>query len=71
MRVSAAIPRGRPPGNPRATHGLGRGFVAKACPARGALERFFAFLPYPRGFSMYLSPLGMAADTRIMIVIMT
>ena len=43
MRVSAAIPRGRPPGNPRATHGLSRGFVASA----------FAFLakcpgPYPQ-----------------------
>ena len=49
MRVSAAIPRGRPPGNPRATHGLSRGFVAKACPARGALERFCVFGKIPRG----------------------
>ena len=48
MRVSAAIPRGRPPGNPRATHGLSRGFVAKACPARGALERFCVFGKIPR-----------------------
>ena len=47
MRVSAAIPRGRPPGNPRATHGLSRGFVAKACPARGALERFCVFGKMP------------------------
>ena len=49
MRVSAAIPRGRSPGNPRATHGLSRGFVAKACPARGALERFCVFGKIPRG----------------------
>ena len=32
MRVSAAIPGGRLPGNPRATHGNGTGFVAKLCP---------------------------------------
>ena len=49
MRVSAAIPRARPPGNPRATHGLSRGFVAKACPACGALERFCVFGKTPRG----------------------
>ena len=49
MRVSAASPRGRPPGNPRATQGLGRGFVAKACPTRGALERFCVFGKIPRG----------------------
>ena len=49
MRVSAAIQRDRPPGNPRATHGLSRGFVAKACPARGALERFCVFGKIPRG----------------------
>ena len=29
MRVSAAIPWGRPPGNPRETHGYGRGFGSK------------------------------------------
>ena len=49
MRVSAASPRGRPPGNPRATQGLGRGFVAKACPTRGALECLCVFGKIPRG----------------------
>ena len=32
MRVSAAILEGSTPGNPRATHGNGRGFVAELCP---------------------------------------
>ena len=42
-------PEGSTPGNPKATHGLSRGFVAKACPARGALERFCVFGKIPRG----------------------
>ena len=42
---------GSTPGNPRATHGLSRGFVAKACPARGALEHFCVFGKMPRGHS--------------------
>ena len=43
MHVSAASPGGRPPGNPRGTHGLGRGFAAKIFPGdRGTSA--FAFL---------------------------
>ena len=43
---------GQPTGNPRATQGLGRGFVAKACPTRGALERFCVFGKIPRGHTL-------------------
>jgi len=60
MRVSAASPGGRPPGNPRGTHGLGRGFVAKMFPGdRGinALSRFLANLPgdLPTGLLLMVS----------------
>ena len=43
MQVSAASPGGRPPDNPRGTHGLGKEFVAKMLPGdRGirSLSRF-------------------------------
>ena len=56
MQVSVASPGSRPPGNPRGTRGLGRGFVAKMFPRdRGisALSRFLANLPgeLPTGFA--------------------
>jgi len=33
-------PRGTPPGNPRGTHGLGRGFVAKMFPGDRGISEF-------------------------------
>ena len=57
MEVSAASPGGRTPGNPRGTHGLGRGSVAKNVPGdRGisALSGILANLPgeLPTGFNI-------------------
>ena len=54
IQVSAASPGDRPPGNPRGTHGLGRGFVAKMFPGDiSALSRFSTNLPgdLPTGFA--------------------
>jgi len=47
MRVSAATPGGRPLGNPRGTHGLGRGVLAKIFPEAGAFKCAFAFFGKP------------------------
>ena len=75
MRVSAASPRGRPPGNPRATQGLGRGFVAKACPTRGALERFCVFGKIPRGHThgiyIYVTNLVFSLETIVLLYFVT
>ena len=51
MRVSAAIPRGRPPVNPRATHG--QGICSKGMPRTRGIRALLHFWqntpgPYPR-----------------------
>ena len=57
---------GRPPGNPRGTNGLGRGFAAKICPkVRGISQSAFAFLAklpgdLPTGFANALLSRGPA-----------